>query len=53
MLCDGRSGIRFDSDGLPTRLDDEVFADMDAWGYSFREGSARPALQVGGRFFHP
>jgi hypothetical protein len=30
LLCDGRSGIRFDRDGLPIALDEEVFIDMDA-----------------------
>jgi sugar phosphate isomerase/epimerase len=30
MLCDARSGIRFDPGGLPLALDEEVFADMDA-----------------------
>jgi hypothetical protein len=29
LLCDGRSGLRFDRDGLPIGLDDIVFADMD------------------------
>jgi len=30
MLCDGRSGIRFDSHHLPIGLDDSVFPDIDA-----------------------
>jgi len=30
VMCDGRSGIRFDGDGLPIALDDEVFRDFDA-----------------------
>lgn len=30
MLCDGRAGIRFASDGAPLGLDDHVFADVDA-----------------------
>ena len=30
MLCDGRAGIRFASDGAPLGLDDAVFPDVDA-----------------------
>jgi hypothetical protein len=30
VLCDGRSGVRFDASGLPTALDQEVFFDFDA-----------------------
>jgi hypothetical protein len=30
VLCDGRSGVRFDGGGLPIGLDDEVFRDFDA-----------------------
>jgi len=30
MLCDGRSGIRFDSQHLPVGLDDSFFPDADA-----------------------
>lgn len=30
LLCDARSGVRFDDDGVPTGLDDAVFPDMDA-----------------------
>jgi hypothetical protein len=30
LLCDGRAGIRFSSDGKPLGLDDRVFPDMDA-----------------------
>ena len=30
MLCDGRSGIRFDNDRLPVGLDDSFFPDVDA-----------------------
>jgi hypothetical protein len=30
MLCDGRSGIRWDAQGMPVGLDDHVFADIDA-----------------------
>jgi len=30
VLCDGRSGVRFDGDNLPIGLDDEVFLDFDA-----------------------
>ena len=30
MLCDGRSGIRFDSHHLPVGLDDSFFPDVDA-----------------------
>jgi len=29
LLCDLRSGVRFDSRGVPTGLDDAVFLDMD------------------------
>src|SRR6185437_14827887 len=28
VLCDGRSGVKFDGDGLPIDLDDEVFLDF-------------------------
>jgi len=30
VLCDLRSGVRFDADALPNGLDDAVFPDMDA-----------------------
>lgn len=30
LLCDARSGVRFDRDGVPTGLDEAVFPDMDA-----------------------
>lgn len=30
MLCDGRSGIRYDKDGTPLGLDDKFTADVDA-----------------------
>ena len=30
VLCDLRSGVRFDADGLPTGVDDALFADLDA-----------------------
>ena len=30
VLCDGRSGIRFDAKGVPTGLDDAFFRDADA-----------------------
>jgi len=30
MLCDGRAGIRFGSDGAPLGLDDALFPDVDA-----------------------
>ena len=30
VLCDGRSGIRFHANGLPSGLDEEVFLDFDA-----------------------
>ena len=30
LLCDARSGVRFDADGLPIGLDDVVYADVDA-----------------------
>jgi hypothetical protein len=30
LLCDARSGVRFDADGLPIGLDEFVFADLDA-----------------------
>ena len=30
LLCDARSGVRFDADGVPTGLDHAVFPDMDA-----------------------
>lgn len=30
LLCDARSGVRFDGDGAPTGLDDAVFPDIDA-----------------------
>jgi hypothetical protein len=29
LLCDARSGVRFDLHGVPTGLDDTVFADID------------------------
>lgn len=29
MLCDARSGVRFDADGVPAGLDDVLFADVD------------------------
>jgi hypothetical protein len=29
LLCDARSGVRFDGHGVPTGLDDAVFPDMD------------------------
>ena len=30
LLCDARSGVRFDRDGVPAGLDDAVFPDVDA-----------------------
>ena len=30
LLCDARSGVRFDADGVPAGLDEAVFPDMDA-----------------------
>jgi hypothetical protein len=30
FLCDARSGVRFDRDGMPVGLDDAVFPDIDA-----------------------
>jgi hypothetical protein len=30
LLCDLRSGVRFDDSGIPTGLDDSVFPDIDA-----------------------
>lgn len=30
LLCDARSGVRFDDDGVPTGLDESVFPDLDA-----------------------
>ena len=30
LLCDARSGVRFDGDGVPTGLDQAVFPDVDA-----------------------
>lgn len=30
LLCDARSGVRFDGDGVPTGLDQSVFRDIDA-----------------------
>ena len=30
LLCDARSGVRFDRDGIPIGLDDAVFPDIDA-----------------------
>jgi hypothetical protein len=30
LLCDARSGVRFDGDGVPTGLDESVFPDIDA-----------------------
>jgi len=30
LLCDARSGVRFDGDGLPIGVDDALFADIDA-----------------------
>lgn len=30
LLCDGRSGVRFDADGTPTDLDEVFFRDADA-----------------------
>ena len=30
LLCDARSGVRFDGSGVPTGLDDAVFPDIDA-----------------------
>jgi len=30
LLCDARSGVRFDRDGIPVGLDDAVFPDIDA-----------------------
>jgi hypothetical protein len=29
LLCDARSGVRFDGDGVPTGLDEAVFPDID------------------------
>jgi hypothetical protein len=29
LLCDARSGVQFDGNGVPTGLDDAVFPDMD------------------------
>jgi hypothetical protein len=30
LLCDARSGVRFDAEGLPLGIDDAVYADVDA-----------------------
>src|SRR5687768_320423 len=30
LLCDARSGVRFDADGVPAGLDDAVLPDIDA-----------------------
>ena len=30
LMCDARSGVRWDGDGIPTGLDDAVFPDIDA-----------------------
>jgi hypothetical protein len=36
LMCDLRSGVRFDDDGVPAGLDDEVFPDIDAMVASAR-----------------
>lgn len=46
MLCDGRSGIRFDNDRLPIGLDDSFFPDVDTLLSAARRHHVRvmPAL---------
>jgi hypothetical protein len=46
LLCDARSGVRFDRDGLPVGVDDALFADIDALVASARRHGVRliPAL---------
>ena len=39
LLCDARSGVRFDTDGVPAGLDESVFPDMDALLASARRHS--------------
>ena len=41
LLCDGRSGIRFDDAGRPTGLDDVFFADVDALVAAARRHAVR------------
>ena len=41
LLCDARSGVRFDDDGVPAGLDDAVFADLDALLASARGNGIR------------
>jgi hypothetical protein len=46
LLCDLRAGVRFDRHGLPTGVDDALFADIDALLASARRHDVRliPAL---------
>jgi hypothetical protein len=46
LLCDLRSGVQFDPEGLPTNLDDAVFRDVDAMLAAARRHDVRvmPAL---------
>ncbi len=46
VLCDARSGVRFDDDGLPCGVDDAFFADFDALIAAARQHGVRlmPAL---------
>lgn len=41
LLCDLRSGVWFDTDGVPMSLDASVFPDMDAWIESARRHGIR------------
>jgi len=41
VLCDARSGLRFDADGLPISLDDAFFDDFDALLASARDHDIR------------
>jgi hypothetical protein len=41
VLCDGRSGIRYDRDGLPSGLDDAVFPDFEALLIAARRSNVR------------
>ena len=41
MVCDGRSGVAFDDDGLPTGVDESFFPDADALLASARQRGVR------------
>ena len=41
LLCDARSGVRFDREGLPVGVDDALFADVDALMASARHHRIR------------